>query len=657
MFIEFRDLAGCTNDPTIFMKKIHEILEKQHPLNYMIKLIKMSGIAGDIYGSGKNKQLLDFVINLLRTHFIDESELIDSFVEEVKIIDELFEKFKQKRIDSGVESIPNNVKILSFIYDLREVLEYVNVIKENKLSKTPYVSKCKIDSPYIKMLEVVDTQFVIEEFSNVWEFLIGCPSMVMKYFYFDKKLNVELNTIKSGEYIEFGSVSAKHFELFEEYNKIYNLFERWKFFEWSVNNVDLNIVFQSKDGNKKYNNYKIQIQRSEQLRLELQMFLLSSEFTDIVASRNNADTNILPPDKFMSYSEFASAIMCAEFYHADKVSDVSLDRIPLPEWIRAYSVIQKIAHDAKGDKGVSSSLIYLNRKEIVKKLIKHGIQDKHTEKLIKLLTFNMNKSEDFMDCPLIKVIDSDKLAVIPELISTLDLSRTIFSNCLCRDINISDRGYKLESECKQQFIKNHINCNDLKRKHNSEEYQCDLVVQLENNLFYFEVKSFIQPMSIRSFYEHEKKLEEACEQLDRIFNHYNNNLDYVKEKLNLAPDWNVNKSYKIIVTTSMQPSNLKIGDFFIVDYHALSRFLSREALCLKVTSGSMYDSIPFQEFDYLYKSEITSELLLEFFKIIPSNKMMEKHFVEIDMKVLINETNVIYYDYFKRVPTVWGGKQ
>ncbi|AVD54640.1 hypothetical protein CKF96_03950 (plasmid) [Priestia filamentosa] len=132
-----------------------------------------------------------------------------------------------------------------------------------------------------------------------------------------------------------------------------------------------------------------------------------------------------------------------------------------------------------------------------------------------------------------------------------------------------------------------------------------------------ELKAFGQPRSIKEYYQLLFKLygkhngvkdntdeRSATEQLNRTVKFYNNNLDIVREKLNLPKEWMPKNIKKVILTTAKLGNKMFVDDCFIADTSAFFSFLDRK------TPGFMFGKKMLVPTHPDFEGEITSEKLI-----------------------------------------------
>lgn len=114
-------------------------------------------------------------------------------------------------------------------------------------------------------------------------------------------------------------------------------------------------------------------------------------------------------------------------------------------------------------------------------IFKNGFSNIEFEIIFNIFTFN-NKSQDILDCPLIKV--DDQFVLIPSLMIYADPARALSSNFLTRNSNLSFKGKGFEDRLKAGFKINKIKYSPLYKRVNDTEYECDVAFVMENDIFF-----------------------------------------------------------------------------------------------------------------------------------------------------------------------------
>ena len=214
-----------------------------------------------------------------------------------------------------------------------------------------------------------------------------------------------------------------------------------------------------------------------------------------------------------------------------------------------------------------------------KLLLDGGISNKSVKKIIDCYTFN-SSSKDLIDAPLIE--NEDECFVLPSIVKLADPASALFSSFISKRFDVSFKGEGFEKRIKSLLSKNNINNTSLYQKVNNDEYECDVVANLDSTLIFIECKSIVQPNDITEYYDFQYKINDAINQLNRIVKHYEMYLDFVKQKLGLEKTWQCENIVKIIITTAMIGETIFDKDTFVIDDSAMSRFLNREPYGIRV---------------------------------------------------------------------------
>lgn len=191
-----------------------------------------------------------------------------------------------------------------------------------------------------------------------------------------------------------------------------------------------------------------------------------------------------------------------------------------------------------------------------------------------------------LDTPLIET--NRGYLLLPNLLVKMDVAKLVLS--LIEEIGT--RGSLFENEIRKRFTDKGFKCSNLFLK-DVEEYQCDLVVLIADDLYICEYKAWNECKNLMGYNDMLQKMNDAKEQLDRIADKYMENIDYVNEKLGFELGHKFKNVTKLVITLNMQGLHRKMGDVYFVDLSCLARFLDREKPGISVF-GKSKGFIPFE---------------------------------------------------------------
>lgn len=265
------------------------------------------------------------------------------------------------------------------------------------------------------------------------------------------------------------------------------------------------------------------------------------------------------------------------------------DELSIKELIRAYCILIEVSKDKISTrKIVKNNLenwgIILEKETIFKLFFEGGINDRKINFLIEQLTYK--KNVDVLDAPLIET--NRGYLLLPNLLVKIDVAKLVLS--LIEEIGT--RGSLFENEIRKRFTDKGFKCSNLFLK-DVEEYQCDLVVLIADDLYICECKAWNECKNLMGYNDMLQKMNDAKEQLDRIADKYMENIDYVNEKLSFEKGHKFKNVTKLVITLNMQGLHRKMGDVYFVDLSCLARFLDREKPGISVF-GKSKGFIPFE---------------------------------------------------------------
>jgi hypothetical protein len=293
------------------------------------------------------------------------------------------------------------------------------------------------------------------------------------------------------------------------------------------------------------------------------------------------DTMELFPKSSRSYEEVYSGLLCEDLLGSYDLREEVLG-ITVSEWLRAFSIITESGLAFIKSKSIENSLTVENwcmirdKKEWIYEFVKGGILAEKARIIIDNLIFN-HESEDIIDCPFIQF--EDKLLCLPSAITHLDAAQSLLSNFSKKNIDISFKGKKFEDDS-IKIVKNAgIPAFKLHEINKNQEYECDLVFLIFEELYFVECKSFIQPRKASEYYGLLVKAYDASKQLSRIARHFLERSNLLNSKFNKPSDWCPTKVHKIVLSKA-NITPIFMNESFILDFSTFIRFFQREKVAI-----------------------------------------------------------------------------
>lgn len=624
-FVEFRDLERLSAVSIEgFLEKFKTEVNELDP-EYIIKRLRLSGICVDIYGSKKYKKTLDSAIEILISSQRVPGELIQNLKSNIELLEALFDDFNRFRDQTGVNAIQVNNQIPTLLITteifLASLQDYCNGANIRALeAKYPFVIAFGDGRGRLAPPEAVLAKII-----HLNEKVMEQVGQILKYFYYrgipSKGLDIQ---------ISFDEIKTirQHFDLLGRYEVLLLAYEYWRF--WSGNlsrKGDRKISLDFKNENDILSQ-RISVFRSRILKNKwMQDFRLIRDKVTV-----NPNTTIFPPTDFRVAEESLSTIFCREFFGSIDLKEEILG-ITLAEWVRSYTILKQISETFLQQRNNYTKLtvrdwcIVKTREKWIETYILNGIDPRKAEAIIDNLTFT-SKTEDLIDCPFVPL--ENHLVVIPSLASYISPANAMLSNFYNKEFLLNFRGKGLELKMLKMLSDNKINGKNIRTILGADEYECDVVFELNQSLFFIECKTFIQPETPRRYYEFIGKITEAANQLNRISSFYATHLDIVIKELGLRNDWKPETIYKVVVSSALLGEPFFINGCYITDDSNLKRFFDRE------TPGLGFGKLRIAPPDENYEGTIDVKKLINIISDPPPIKVtrgiMKKNLNEMDLE-------------------------
>ncbi|WP_188066199.1 hypothetical protein [Brevibacillus brevis] len=610
----FISLENKLSNQTDFLKELESIILEKG-LHSAINTLKSTGISINVYGTNKYKKLNERSIKLLYSH-TDKlgSKILDEYIFQTEVFNRMFESlYTQKRMKS-VKAISDTEKFYAYLLALEiflRILEDQTINKGRNSAKYPFTYNLGQNAGEFNLNY---SEMSIEERGNLFEMISQESGKVIAFLQFYDCKHVDHGDIERNIDKENVIKSLDHLELIDQRKVLYDLFEDWKYNEYNIELIKANGIEITPVNKMKYLSRKISVNRYETIRMKIMNkynhFKISEDYLD-------SRTRILAPRMFIDELEETDFRMCANQFFSVDLND-KCDDIPLNEWLRAYAIVRVISQEFL-DTSSFPSTMNLSQWCVVKSIdewktefIKRGISKDNVDKMLSIMTFD-NNSQDLFDCPFIRV--KDLFIVIPSIARIIQGSEALRSNLPRKGFDIAFKGNNFEKAILEALADASLKCDSLYFKYktdeeNYDEYECDAVFLIGNDLFICECKSFLQPFSSRSFYDIENKKFEAVRQLNRISNFYSSNLHLIREKFELELTWKPRQIHKLLILSSMQGEVELVDNVHIVDYYSFNAFLYR-----KIPTANIMDKkikLNNGKYNWMLEGNITTNKLLKF---------------------------------------------
>ncbi|MEK4209269.1 MULTISPECIES: hypothetical protein [unclassified Paenibacillus] len=571
------------------------ILESQG-IDKVISIIKASGIAVSFYEDTKNKEIFNKIIDtLLPLIKDDEKGKVNNLITESEIIEDIIAKFNQMR---------------SAYFDKlgKEVDKYQVVSYLLSLERYLYGLSGNTDTSKNFNLKVALRDSAIES-----------TGMILKFFMFNNYEFCGSNKFIEAQYLD---ISSKHIFFSTYWNEINDMIEYWKYSEVNIlGEIHNKITFEISDNEFELNNI-ISNERFVNLREGWQM--------SAVGKVLNKESDYELSDQLEKLTYLFSTL-----YFGTPTLEEKVENIKLSKWIKAYQLLINeckrflATHARRNGYRIKNYCISKTKKMWKELYLKNGFSNIEFEIIFNIFTFN-NKSQDILDCPLIKV--DDQFVLIPSLMIYADPARALSSNFLTRNSNLSFKGKGFEDRLKAGFKINKIKYSPLYKRVNDTEYECDVAFVMENDIFFVECKAHVQPYTTRQHANHLFKLYKETAQINRIADFFSNNPTLIKEQLTLDNDFQIENYHRILITTSMIGRPLEVNGVYIIDESSFNMFLSRTPPSLMLINEGAFKQHFTQKFD-VYHGSITVNKIIDFLKSPPQIEILKSFYSKRVMKL------------------------
>ncbi|HDX9691986.1 hypothetical protein P4388_07800 [Bacillus thuringiensis] len=600
----FYKLEGMLSEDKVkFLNLLDETLQVKG-VDHVIGLLKTSGLPVNMFDSIEHQKLFDEVLSHVKSNVkSEELQKIKKLQEEAKFLEQLFQMlFKQRdNFFNEHEPIKDEYKVVSFLISLEIFLSFLigkDIKEQEKLIFIPE-----------------DTSLDFAQKSAIFDSTVAATGTILNYFMFRKYTFKEHNKNLSPKILK---ASSYHLFFSEHYNMLNEILEYWRYSEVNISvNTENNITIEILNEDFELNNL-VSNERFYNLRNTWQATAAGEINLNLPKDANNALIDKLYRDKKSTLGYLATSQ-----YFGSPQLDVVIKGITLKNWVRSYELLIEESEKFINKKqrldiyNLSKICLIKPMKSWISFFENNGFSKKDSKTIIKMLTFDRNCS-DLVDCPFVKF--EDNLAIIPSLTSSADVARALASNFLNRGINLGFKGPGFEERMKKNLDMCGIKNSNLYKKVAGEEYECDIAFVLEDNLFLVECKAHVQPHTTRQHTDHLNKLYKETSQLNRIADFYKENLDIVKQQMNIDMSLDSNKVHRILLTTSMIGRPLFVNGVYIVDESSFTTFIKRNPPSTHIFEKRKHAIIPSTKFE-IYKGKIDATKMITFLKYPPQIKI------------------------------------
>lgn len=559
------------NNPDEFINKLNDVL-LQEGITRAIELIKISGICYCVFGRNINDSLFQRAIKLLTDSYGDNNET-KCLLYEISCFDELFKDFYRLMDKAQFNKIPKEDEVPYFLLAsesmIGAVLEYAAGVDLDVINNKYPVAKKPVNNQGEPLVPLKDVLLL----SYIYEAYVGHIGKILTYFYYQGASFKGSNKILSKDNLE---IASRHLQLFELFASLCLFYENWMYLDCKLDKKDSEIYFIPANDDE-YLDGKISLDRFNHLKNQYaaELITLTKDF------KFQPDTMELFPRGLRSYTEVFSGLLCEDLLGSYDLKEKVIG-VAITEWLRAFSIITENGQAFIKKRPIETGLTVNNwcmlkdKNEWIHEFEKGGIATESANIIIDNLIFTSG-AEDILDYPFIEF--EGKLLCLPSAITSLDAAQSLLSNLSAKNIDISFKGKEFEDKS-LEIVKNvGIPAFKLHEKYEDQEYECDLVFLISEELYFVECKSFIQTRKAKEYYELLVKAYEASEQLSRNAEYFLNQSRLLKGKFNKQTNWGPRKTHKIVLSKA-NITPICLNESLIIDSSTFVRFFKRDKVAV-----------------------------------------------------------------------------
>ncbi len=279
--------------------------------------------------------------------------------------------------------------------------------------------------------------------------------------------------------------------------------------------------------------------------------------------------------------------------------------IPISQILRAYNslrfISEKKIRKSKFNLKVRKSrdLVFIESKDYwIKLFIKAGVSKDLVNEVFELLVFG-DQSADILDSPLYPF--GEYFILLPTATFKINSSKSLLSLLNSKDKGLDIKGYVFEKHLHSVVQKSDCKVETYKKKVNGEEFECDLIIAIGNDVLLVEAKNYSPDSSFRDYENRVFEMESACNQLNRIAKHIEDN-EQLEEILGIEK---VNSITKVVVSSISVGCTRKYNDVYITDEVYFSAFFLRKCPSAIVINHQKKEHITIRQNPFLYEGKMT----------------------------------------------------
>jgi len=602
-FVEFRELERNRRNRSKYIEILEEFSAGMS-IDEVVSLVKKSGILINLYpGNDPFAKLRNDVDLFMKRRFcIDGEDSWSKTLHEIEVIYLLKSTFYGSKRYIDLNKLESKYELLFFILNIELTLRnLISKLTKNSNNELPISIEIEISN--------YDFENAFYEVQVLNDLIINNSSEVLKYLLFYKKVPTPCTSglfldLSTEKLIAYGS----HSLMYNYFNILRQLVEKWKFYDVRVSNIGDNFD---------------EIHNKESLRIGLSNDISVSRFNNRMAQMANDSTlidfkieenqkEIDFKKSYISSQEALAVNTYTNYFFSDNL-DHLVNEVPVKVWIRAYSVLLLVSRkhlDNPKTSEIHKLVIKFSKNDLVNELVDKGVGKDYILTVIDHLTFK-ESSRDILDSPLIQY--GEDYILVPSTFVNADIGRLILSS-----FEVKKKGDNFEKVVRDSLISVGIDARKVVRKgsilgSDTREFDSDCMFILGRDVVMIECKANKQPSCTREFYEYNKKRNDTIDQFKVITDFYENNYHHIRDEFLLAKGWRPRNIIKIILNTVYTGLDFSKSGFYFTDYSQFKAFIERKPPSISFTYKKKRYQYMIRNFSY-FSGNLTSSKLVSFLK-------------------------------------------
>lgn len=299
--------------------------------------------------------------------------------------------------------------------------------------------------------------------------------------------------------------------------------------------------------------------------------------------------------------------------------------IPLYKWMTVYKFFAEKSFESK------EPILKIQRSQLIAEMCEKGLAQEEAEEVLKKIIFG-KKSTDLFDSFLVE--QNGELLFSPIQYLFIDNSKamiSLFGKDEGNDTNVEQKGQSFEHHIYMLLKENFTDIErNISMNYKDEEYEIDLAVVLEGNLFICECKTQYQHENMRGYYRNLNELDNYLKKFERNYKFFVENEEgnrMLKQRLNIQ---SYNNIYPIFISNIVFMKS-KINDIYITDEPRIYRYMKRTPENIQVFDNQKKTIKCVKLFSQFYEGQVTAAQFIDYL----NNKSNELEFER--KKIILTE--------------------